>query len=99
MVGVELGRNIVKVCGRALEMNMTNMGPAVLPFSEKFFYALNVLARYILGKQVQKYTPDFRTAFDHFCLHAGGRAVVEGLSKTLCLSEKESSPTFNTLKW
>lgn len=78
---------------------MTKMAPSVLPYSEQFYYGLNMIAKYFLGKRVQKYTPDFRTAFDHFCLHAGGRAVVEGLSRTLSLSEEKRSPTINTLKW
>ncbi|OAY75640.1 3-ketoacyl-CoA synthase 4 [Ananas comosus] len=32
-----------------------------------------------------KPTPDFKLAFDHFCIHAGGRAVIDELEKNLQL--------------
>ncbi|WVY90824.1 hypothetical protein V8G54_036338 [Vigna mungo] len=31
------------------------------------------------------YIPDFKLAFDHFCIHAGGRAVIDELEKNLQL--------------
>ncbi|KAK8543477.1 hypothetical protein V6N13_076286 [Hibiscus sabdariffa] len=31
--------------------------------------------------------PDFKLAFEHFCIHAGGRAVLDELEKNLQLSE------------
>ena len=42
---------------------------------------------------------DFKQAFDHFCLHAGGRGVVEGLSKQLGLPTDKVAPSANTLHW
>lgn len=42
---------------------------------------------------------DFKMAFDHFCLHAGGRGVVEGLSKQLSLPPSKMAPSANTLHW
>ena len=30
----------------------------------------------VLGMQIKPYTPDFTTAFDHFCIHPGGKAVI-----------------------
>ena len=51
---------------------MTRMGPSVLPLSEKLLFVLNWLARRLPGGGgVKPYIPDFRRAFDHFCLHAG----------------------------
>ena len=26
--------------------------------------------------QIKPYTPDFTTAFQHFCIHPGGKAVI-----------------------
>lgn len=47
-------------------------GPLVLPWSEKLAFAANWVARKALGaSRVLPYVPDFRQAFDHFCLHAG----------------------------
>lgn len=51
---------------------MTKMGPAVLPLSEKLLFALNWMVRRLPGGHgIKPYIPDFRRAFDHFCLHAG----------------------------
>ena len=50
---------------------MTRMGRAVLPVSEQILFALNWLWRHCINRAVKPYVPDFRQAFDHFCLHAG----------------------------
>ncbi len=50
---------------------MTRMGRAVLPVSEQNLFALNWLWRHCVNRAVKPYVPDFRQAFDHFCLHAG----------------------------
>jgi hypothetical protein len=71
VVGVELNRDLVKVAGRALERNLTKLGPLVLPLAEKARFAANLAGRKLLGLKRKPYVPDFRRAFDHFCLHAG----------------------------
>jgi 3-ketoacyl-CoA synthase len=73
-VGVELNRDLVKVAGKALEANLTKLGPLVLPLSEKAKFAFNLLQRNVIGMKVKPYVPDFKTAFDHFCLHAGAQS-------------------------
>ncbi|PSC75078.1 3-ketoacyl-synthase 20-like [Micractinium conductrix] len=98
-IGVELDKNLVSVASKAMETNMTRLGPLVLPWSEKLVFAANWVARNVLRMRVARYIPDFREAFDHFCLHAGGRGVVEGLSKQLRLTQKQMAPSANTLHW
>jgi len=44
------------------------------------------------------YRPDFKKSIDHFCIHAGGRAVIEGIQKNLNLSDKDVAPSFFALK-
>lgn len=56
-----------------VQANMTRMGRHVLPASEKALFVLNWLARRV-RPDLKPYIPDFRRAFDHFCLHAGGHA-------------------------
>lgn len=70
-IGVELSRDLVKVAGKALTHNLTKLGPKVLPWSEKLLYAANWVARKMAPGKSQEYVPDFKEAFDHFCLHAG----------------------------
>lgn len=78
-VGVELNRDLVKVAGKALEKNLTRLGPLVLPLSEQLRFAASFVQRKILGrKHLKPYVPDFTKAFDHFCLHAGQSASVKG---------------------
>lgn len=99
VVGVELNKDLVSVASNALKRNMTNMGPLVLPWSEFLFLGINVIAAKLIRMKVKAYVPDFKTAFDHFCLHAGGRAVIAGLSKQLDLPKEKTLPAFNTLEW
>lgn len=101
VVGVELNRDLVKVAGKALERNLTRMGPLVLPLAEQLKFAGTLASRMILPKSMRPapYVPDFKKAFDHFCLHAGGRGVIEGLSKQLDLPFEKSAPSYNSLFW
>ncbi|KAL4452786.1 hypothetical protein ABPG75_008448 [Micractinium tetrahymenae] len=98
-IGVELSKDLVGVAAKALETNMTRLGPLVLPWSEKLMFAANWVARKVFRLRVPRYIPDFKEAFDHFCLHVGGRGVVEGLSKQLGLSPRQMAPSANTLHW
>ena len=87
------------MAARALEVNLTKMGPLVLPLGEKLAFAANWIARKVFAAKLQPYIPRFNKAFDHFCLHAGGRAVVTGLSRQLNLSEDKMAPSANALHW
>ena len=54
--------------------------------------------RKVLGrKEVAPYTPDFRKAVDHYCIHAGGRAVIDGLEQNLQLPISAVLPSRATL--
>nr|GMD95184.1 3-ketoacyl-CoA synthase 20-like [Ipomoea batatas] len=48
-------------------------------------------------KSVKPYIPDFKLAFDHFCIHAGGKAVLDAIEKNLELSEWHMEPSRMTL--
>ena len=42
--------------------------------------------------KIKPYTPDFTTAFEHFCIHPGGKAVIEEVGKQLKLSPEQCLP-------
>ncbi|KAL5199521.1 hypothetical protein ABZP36_020724 [Zizania latifolia] len=96
--GVNLSRDLVAVAGETLKANIAALGSRVLPPSEKLLFALSFVARKVMGqKAVKMYVPDFRTAFEHFCIHAGGRAVIDAVQSSLGLSDEDVEPSRMTL--
>ena len=83
--GVSLSKDLMNVAGNCLKDNLTVLGPQVLPLSEKLLFAGSFVARKVFGLNVKQYQPDFKLAFEHFCIHAGGRAVLDELEKGLNL--------------
>ncbi|CAN1156916.1 3-ketoacyl-CoA synthase 2 [Linum perenne] len=97
-VGVSLSKDLMAVAGEALKTNITTLGPLVLPMSEQLLFFVTLVARKVLGmKKIKPYIPDFKLAFEHFCIHAGGRAVLDELEKNLELSEWHMEPSRMTL--
>lgn len=46
---------------------------------------------------VKPYVPDFKTGIDHFCIHAGGRAVIDGIEKNMKLEPFHTEASRMTL--
>ena len=96
-VGVSLARELMAVAGDALKTNITTLGPLVLPLSEQFKFFVTLVRRKLLKDKVKPYIPDFKLAFEHFCIHAGGRAVLDEMQKNLQLSDWHMEPSRMTL--
>ncbi|PSS29161.1 3-ketoacyl-CoA synthase [Actinidia chinensis var. chinensis] len=94
-VGVSLSRALLHVAGNALRINISNLGPLVLPYSEQLQYAWSVICRKIWTSD--SYVPNFKKAFGHFCIHAGGRAVIDAVEENLRLSKEYSEASRMTL--
>ena len=86
------------------------LGPNILPITEQIrfmsYYSYDYVTRHFLHPcfpryfppRQKMYRPDFKKSIDHFCIHAGGRAVIEGVQKNLQLTEKDVAPSFFALK-
>nr|ALB76796.1 ketoacyl-CoA synthase [Jatropha curcas] len=83
--GVSLSKDLMAIAGEALKANITTLGPLVLPISEQLLFFATLVVKKLFNKKVKPYIPDFKLAFDHFCIHAGGRAVIDELEKNLQL--------------
>ncbi|KAL4339798.1 hypothetical protein GQ457_08G022200 [Hibiscus cannabinus] len=96
-VGVSLGRELMAVAGDALKTNITTLGPMVLPFTEQLMFFVTLVRKKVFKAKVKPYIPDFKLAFEHFCIHAGGRAVLEQVQKNLQLTDWHMEPSRMTL--
>lgn len=95
--GIKLTRELMGEAGRALKQNITTLGPLVLPVSEQLAFFVNLIARKVFKLKRKSYIPNFTRAFEHFCIHTGGRAVIEEIEKQLQLPEEAVKPTKETL--
>ena len=96
-LGISLSKDLLTVAGEALKTNITTLGPLVLPLSEQILFFVNLVGRKIFKMKIKRYVPDFKLAFEHFCIHAGGRAVLDELEKNLGLSKWHMEPSRMTL--
>ncbi len=97
ILGVSLSRDLMRVAGDALKANITTLGPLVLPLSEQILFFATLVARKLFFLNIKPYIPDFKLAFNHFCIHAGGRAVLDEVEHSLQLSEWHMEPSRMTL--
>ncbi|GMH27506.1 hypothetical protein Nepgr_029349 [Nepenthes gracilis] len=97
IVGVSLSKDLMAVAGDALKTNITTIGPLVLPPSEQLLFALSFIGRKFINPKWKAYVPDFKEAFEHFCIHAGGRAVIDEMQKSLNLTAEQVEASRMTL--
>lgn len=91
-VGVSISRSLLPVAARALRINISQLGPHVLPYSEQLKYLWSVVC-----KKSKTYVPNFKKAFEHFCIHAGGRAIIDAVEENLKLSKEDGEASRMTL--
>ncbi|KAM7516295.1 hypothetical protein LguiA_005878 [Lonicera macranthoides] len=96
-VGINLSKDLMVIAGESLKSNITTIGPLVLPASEQLLFLFTLIGRKIFNPKWKPYIPDFKMAFEHFCIHAGGRAVIDELQKNLQLSAEHVEASRMTL--
>lgn len=95
--GVFLSKDLMRIAGHALKANITTLGPLTLPLSEQLLFFANLVGRKVFGIKMKPYIPDFKLAFDHFCIHTGGRGVIDAIEKQLELTHSLVQPSRETL--
>ncbi|EEF35590.1 acyltransferase, putative [Ricinus communis] len=93
--GFLLTRSLTKAAAKALTMNLRVLVPKVLPVTELLRYA--VMSR----RRNKSKNPsleavgagiNLKTGVEHFCLHPGGKAVIDGVGKSLGLNDYDLEP-------
>ncbi|XP_019191755.1 PREDICTED: 3-ketoacyl-CoA synthase 5-like [Ipomoea nil] len=96
-VGINLSKDLMVIVGEALKSNITTIGPLVLPPSKQLLFLFTLIDRKIFNPKWKPYIPDFKQAFEHFCINAGGRAIINDLQKNLQLSPEHVEASRMTL--
>ncbi|XP_009358307.2 3-ketoacyl-CoA synthase 12-like [Pyrus x bretschneideri] len=106
--GFHLDKFLPKAATRAFVDNLRVMSPKILPIRELVRFLLVTLVKKMTSFQQPtkggatsspspKAVINFKTGVDHFCLHTGGKAVIDGIGVNLGLSEYDLEPARMTL--
>ncbi|CAN7036895.1 unnamed protein product [Brassica oleracea var. botrytis] len=94
--GFLLTKYLQKAAARALTLNLKVLLPRVLPLKELIRYAIVRAFKGITTTKGESRSSglglDLKTGLDHFCIHPGGRAIIEGVGKSLGLTEFDIEP-------
>ena len=103
-LGFYLSKNLPKAATRAFVDNLREISPRILPISELLRFMVVSFVRRVSKTQTSseagggtKPVINFKTGVDHFCLHAGGKSVIDGVKLSLGLSEYDIEPSRMTL--
>lgn len=98
LVGVSISKKVVHVAGDALKTNLASLGPLILPIREQILYAFSLICHKLWSRKgTSIYIPNFNKAFEHFCIHAGGKAVIQAVGRNLRLRKQDVEASAMTL--
>ncbi|XP_022981145.1 3-ketoacyl-CoA synthase 10 [Cucurbita maxima] len=106
--GLKVSKDLMEIGGEALKANITTLGPLVLPFSEQLLFFATLVWRQFFSSSSSSsgggvlnakkpYIPDYKQAFEHFCVHAASKGVLNELQRNLELSESNMEASRMTL--
>lgn len=91
--GFLLTKSLVKSAAQALTVNLQVMAPKILPLWELVrFFMVSVRNSDKAKKTMLGGGLNLKAGIEHFCVHPGGRAVIDGVGKGLRLSEYDLEP-------
>nr|XP_043634640.1 3-ketoacyl-CoA synthase 19-like [Erigeron canadensis] len=82
--GIRLNKSLPKIAAQSLTKNLYTLLPKVLPLRE--------IIRYIIFKSMDSKI-NLKTGIDHFCIHPGGRALIDKVGENLGLDEYDLEPS------
>lgn len=98
VTGLALTKDLVRVASVNLREHIKLLAPRVLPLSQLVAYAYSVVMTSALSRGEWKpRVPDFTMAFDHMCIHTGGKSVIEQVGRVLRLGDDVTEPARMTL--
>lgn len=102
-VGFHLGKTLPKAATRAFVDNLKEISPKILPVRELLRFGLLTFIRKLRqnsakgGGSASRPVINFKTGVDHFCIHTGGKAVIDAIGQNLNLSAYDVEPARMTL--
>lgn len=96
-LGVYLGKDLPKAATKAFIDNMKDITPKILPTIELLRFGYNLFIRKLRRRFSADPGPrpmiNFKTGIDHFCIHTGGKAVIDGIGSNLKLDKYDLEPS------
>ncbi|KAK1428763.1 hypothetical protein QVD17_17603 [Tagetes erecta] len=102
-VGFHLGKSLPKAATRAFVDNLKQVAPKILPIRELLRFGILSVTLKLLHNWQRKAVGfarpviNFKAGVDHFCLHTGGKAVIDAVAHSLGLSDHDVEPARMTL--
>lgn len=93
--GLSISKDTIEVGGHALKANITTLGPLVLPVSEQFHFFTSLLFK---NKSNKPYIPNYKLAFEHICILATSKKVLDEIQKNLELTDEYMEASRKTLE-
>ncbi|RAL46123.1 hypothetical protein DM860_006277 [Cuscuta australis] len=100
-IGFLLQKSLPKAATQAFVDNLKEITPKILPIRELVRHGIVSLYHKLQTRSSTKggarTSINFKTGVDHFCIHTGGKAVINGIGQSLNLSEHDLEPARMTL--
>ncbi|KAK9080792.1 hypothetical protein SSX86_000550 [Deinandra increscens subsp. villosa] len=98
ITGISLTKDLIRVASVSLREHIKILAPRVLPLSQLVRYVYSVLAMAMSSTgDLKPIVPDFTTAFEHICVHTGGKAVISQVGRVMKFSDSVTEPARMTL--